>query len=85
MNMNKIGLITGVLLGVLAPAAMAQEVEGQRIARVCAGDFERLCAGRSPMPTNEDFQAGHTINQCLKEHLSQLSPPCSSVIMGGGR
>jgi hypothetical protein len=82
-TINKIGLMLGVLLG--AHAAMAQEGEGQRIARACAGDFERLCAARVSVPTIEDFQGGRVVNQCLKEHLSQLSPPCSSVIMGGGR
>ena len=65
VTMNRIVLILGVLLGMLAHAAMAQEGDGQRIARACSGDFERLCAGRVPLPVIEDFQGGHIINQCL--------------------
>jgi hypothetical protein len=82
--MKRLGLMLGVLLAVVARPAMAEEVEAGRIARACADDFVRLCAGRIPIPSIEDFQKGEHINQCLKEKLSQLSSPCWYVIMGGG-
>jgi hypothetical protein len=37
---------------------MADDSEGQRIARACSVDYERLCAGRVPLPGGEDFRKG---------------------------
>jgi hypothetical protein len=82
---NRIGLALAVALLVLVRTAMAEEGEGQRIARACAADFERLCAGRVPVPSAADFQKGGHIYDCLEEHLGagQLSKPCWDVMMGG--
>jgi hypothetical protein len=65
------------------PPPPEQAGDGQRIARVCAGDFERLCAGRVPVPAIDDFQKGGHIYSCLQEHIAsgQLSQPCSGAIM----
>jgi hypothetical protein len=81
--MEKISLILGILLAVLAHPAMAED--GQRIARVCSADFGRLCAGRIPVPAVEDFKEGGLIYNCLQEHGQQLSLPCWYVITGGGK
>jgi hypothetical protein len=85
--MKKISLMPGVLVAVLAHTAMAEEGEGQRVARACAVDFARLCAQRVAMPLIEDFQKrGHAFS-CLQEYIpsGQLSQPCASVIMSGGK
>ena len=86
VQMQKISLMLGVLLALLAHAAMAEE-EGQKIAHACAADFERLCAGRVPMPRIEDFQKSGHAYTCLQEYVAsgQLSQPCWYVIMGGSR
>lgn len=81
----KIYLLAGFLLAVLAHPAIAAEYTGRTLARVCARDFQRLCATEVPVPTIEDFREGGLINQCLKEKLSQLSNACWYLIIEGGR
>lgn len=80
----KIGFITSVLLAVLAHSAMAAEHSGRLRARVCAGDFERLCAKQVAVPAVDDFRDGGPVNRCLKEKINQLSTPCWYVIIQGG-
>jgi len=81
----KIGLTIGVLLAALSRPAIAAEHTGRTLARVCMGDFERLCAKQIPVPTVEDFREGGLINQCLKEKLNQLSNACWYLITIEGR
>jgi hypothetical protein len=72
--MKKVGVMLGVALLALAHPALAQErlFEGLRIARACAGDIERICAGVVP--------GGGRIKACVKEKLSQLTPSCIETI-----
>jgi len=70
--------LAGVLLIVVLTHPALAESDGQRIARVCAVDFQRLCAGRVPIPAIEDFREGGRIYNCLEQHLAsgQLSQDC---------
>jgi hypothetical protein len=81
--MKKISLMPGVLVAVLTHTAMAEEGEGQRVARACAVDFARLCAQRLALPLIEDFQKGGRAFSCLQDKLpsGQLSRPCWDAIM----
>jgi len=73
--------------GPIVHPAMADYSEGQRIARACSVDYERLYAGRVPLPGGEDFRKGGHIYNCRQDHVAsgQLSQSCWSVIMGGSR
>ena len=73
--MSKIAMVLGVSLVLLARPAIAQEglMEGLRIVRACAGDVERLCAGVVP--------GEGRIKACIKEKLTQLSPPCFDALL----
>jgi len=81
----KVYILACVLLAALAHSAIAAEHTGKTLARVCASDFERLCAKQVAVPAIEDFRDGGTINQCLKEKLRQLSNPCWYLIIEDGR
>jgi len=81
----KIHFSASVLLAVLVHPATAAEFTGKTLARVCAGDFQRLCAKQVPAPMIEDFREGGLVDQCLKEKLRQLSDACWYVIIEGGR
>ena len=85
--MKMIGFMLATFLAVLTHHAIAEEGAGQRVARACAGDFERLCAKRVAMPLAEDFQKGGRIFNCLQEYIpsGRLSRPCGDVIQAGGR
>ena len=60
-------------LGVALVAMEAQAQEAGVIARACAGDIERLCAG---VPPGEG-----RIKACMKAHVTELSAPCFDAIM----
>jgi hypothetical protein len=68
----RIGLIVGGALLLASSAAMAQNA--QQIARACAGDIERLCAG---VPPGEG-----RIKACIKAHITELSAPCFDTLLG---
>jgi len=73
--MKKAALMLSLLLVVLAHPAMAQEglMEGLKIVRACVGDVERLCLGVVP--------GEGRIKACIKEKLTQLSPPCFDALL----
>jgi hypothetical protein len=79
--MTKISVTFGILLTVLVHPVLAQD-EGQKIATVCAVDFERLCARRIALPNTNDFQRRGIAYGCLEMNVSQLSRPCYDAIMG---
>jgi len=52
---------------------MADYSEGQRIARACSVDYERLYAGRVPLPGGEDFRKGGHIYNAVRTTLRQVN------------
>ena len=56
--------------GVPAPA----QAERLTIARACASDIERFCAG---IPPRQGM-----IKQCMKAHVTELSAGCFDAVMG---
>jgi hypothetical protein len=78
--MTKMSL--GVLLAILPLPIVAQEDYGQRIVRACVADIARFC--HVPAPTADVFRKGGPVETCLMSRISQLSRPCSDVIMSGG-
>lgn len=56
-----------------APAPAAPEDEKLTVARACASDIERFCAG---VPPRQGF-----IKQCMKSHLTELSAGCFDAVM----
>ena len=63
------------LSGALVLAASASSAQDARtIARACAGDIERLCAG---VPPGEG-----RIKACIKAHITELSAPCFDTLLG---
>ena len=69
--MKTLSLVLGTSLMLLGSAASAQEAGV--IARACAGDIDRLCAG---VPPGEG-----RIKACMKAHISQLSAPCFDALL----
>jgi hypothetical protein len=65
--------ILGLAAAVLLAAAPSRATEAEKIARACAGDIERLCAG---VPPGEG-----RIKACMKAHVTELSAPCFDAIM----
>jgi hypothetical protein len=65
--------ILGLAIAVALAAAPSQATEAEKIARACAGDIERLCAG---VPPGEG-----RIKACMKAHVTELSAPCFDAIM----
>jgi Cysteine rich repeat len=66
------GLALGAAVLLAAVPGHAQEV--REIARACAADIDRLCAG---VPPGEG-----RIKACMKAHVTELSAPCFDAIMG---
>lgn len=66
------GLALGTALALAAAPSQAQEAHP--IARACAGDIERLCAG---VPPGEG-----RIKACMKAHISEVSAPCFDALLG---
>ena len=66
--MKKLALIAGALLGLLARPAAAQIgiIDGLEIARACAGDLVRLCAGVIP--------GDGRVKACVRQNMGNLSP-----------
>ncbi len=75
IDLRKIGLMLGVLLAVLASSAIAEDrlMEGLTIVRECFGDIKRVCSGVVP--------GEGRIKACVKEKLTQLSPPCFDALV----
>ena len=67
-----IGFGLGSLLLLASAGGMAQEAKV--IARACAADIERLCAG---VPPGEG-----RIKACMKAHIMELSAPCFDALLG---
>jgi hypothetical protein len=68
---SKLGwAIAGCVL-LITSAAAAQET--MTIARACAGDIDRLCAGVPP--------GGGGIKECIKAHITELSAPCFDALL----
>ena len=63
-------LMTLDTLGIIAAAG---PMEAGVIARACAGDIDRLCAG---VPPGEG-----RIKACMKAHISQVSAPCFDALL----
>jgi hypothetical protein len=61
---------TATLLAVTPASAQ----DARTIARACAGDIERLCAG---VPPGEG-----RIKACIKAHITELSAPCFDTLLG---
>jgi len=72
--MKKFSLVLAALLGLLAQPAMAQIgiVDGLEIARACAGDVLRLCAGVIP--------GDGRVKACVRQNMGNLSPSCHDAI-----
>lgn len=64
-------MLSGALLLATAPS---QAQDARTIARACAGDIERLCAG---VPPGEG-----RIKACIKAHITELSAPCFDTLLG---
>lgn len=66
----------GLMLGgaLLLATAPSQAQDARTIARACAGDIERLCAG---VPPGEG-----RIKACIKAHITELSAPCFDTLLG---
>jgi hypothetical protein len=68
-------LIGLALFGAFVLAASPSSAQDAKtIARACAGDIERLCAG---VPPGEG-----RIKACIKAHITQLSAPCFDTLLG---
>ena len=71
--MKELGaLALGAVLMMATWPSHAQEARA--IARACAADIDRLCAG---VPPGEG-----RIKACMKAHVTELSAPCFDAIMG---
>ncbi len=68
--------VMGYMLGValVLASAPSQAQDATTIARACAGDIERLCAG---VPPGEG-----RIKACIKAHITELSAPCFDTLLG---
>lgn len=69
--MTRLFLALGAALVLASSAVQAQTA--QEIARACAGDIERLCAG---VPPGEG-----RIKACIKAHITELSAPCFDTLL----
>ena len=69
--LKRFALTLAIAAGLSATAAMAQDA--RTIARACAGDIERLCAG---VPPGEG-----RIKACMKAHITELSAPCFDTLL----
>jgi hypothetical protein len=67
-------LVCFALGAAMALAAMPSRAqEARTIARACAGDIDRLCAG---VPPGEG-----RIKACMKAHISEVSAPCFDALL----
>jgi len=88
--MKKISVILGVLLAVvLTHPTVAAETHAERVARACADDLMKYCAGLSTSPSIRDLRKGASVYNCLNDHLAHLkpgplSPSCYDVMLKGG-
>lgn len=64
-------LLGGAMLLATTPVFAQQDL---RIARACAADIERLCAG---VPPGEG-----RIKACMKAHIQEVSAPCFDALLG---
>jgi len=55
-------------------AATSSAQDATTIARACAADIDRLCAG---VPPGEG-----RIKACMKAHITELSAPCFDTLLG---
>lgn len=69
--LQMLGLLLSATLVLAAPG---QAQDARTIARACAGDVERLCAG---VPPGEG-----RIKACIKAHITELSAPCFDTLLG---
>lgn len=72
MMLRMTGLALGATLALATLPSHAQTAT--EIARACAGDIERLCAG---VPPGEG-----RIKACIKAHITELSAPCFDTLLG---
>lgn len=73
--MRTLVIALGAAVTLWAASASAQQgATAQQIARACAGDIERLCAG---VPPGEG-----RIKTCIKAHITELSAPCFDTLLG---
>jgi hypothetical protein len=70
--MKTLTLLLGTATLLAVTPASAQDA--RTIARACAGDIERLCAG---VPPGEG-----RIKACIKAHITELSAPCFDTLLG---
>ena len=70
--MKGLPLVLVAAVSLVATAASAQDA--RTIARACAPDIERLCAGVPP--------GDGRIKACMKAHLTELSAPCFDTLLG---
>jgi len=70
--LRMMGAVVGVVLA--SATAPSQAQDAREIARACAGDIERLCAG---VPPGEG-----RIKACMKAHVMELSAPCFDTLLG---
>jgi hypothetical protein len=64
----------GLTAALVVAAAPIHAQDAREIARACAADIDRLCAG---VPPGEG-----RIKACMKAHVTELSAPCFDAIMG---
>lgn len=70
--LKMIGLALSGAIVLAASASSAQDA--MTIARACAADIDRLCAG---VPPGEG-----RIKACMKAHITELSAPCFDTLLG---
>ncbi len=70
------GRLFGLALcgAVMLAAGSSSAQDARTIARACAGDIDRLCAG---VPPGEG-----RIKACIKAHITELSAPCFDTLLG---
>lgn len=70
------GRLFGLALcsSLMLAAGPSSAQDAMTIARACAGDIERLCAG---VPPGEG-----RIKACIKAHITELSAPCFDTLLG---
>ena len=73
--MRTLVIALGAAVTLWAASVSAQQgATAQQIARACAGDIERLCAG---VPPGEG-----RIKMCIEAHITELSAPCFDTLLG---
>lgn len=69
------GRLFGLALGgaLMLAAGQSSAQDAMTIARACASDIDRLCAG---VPPGEG-----RIKACIKAHITELSAPCFDTLL----